>query len=161
MNINNGVVLSFLAYTSYSIMDLVNKFFFANVEISAMNYMFWINIIMLFIIIVFHVSVNRANSLSILKLKHPQAILIRSILGAINVFASLVAISYLPFHIYYSIVFTEPIIVMLFSILFRLERPRSIQILVTMICVLGLSITLELHHSTVLQYYRYYCSLYG
>lgn len=141
--VSTGILLSFISYSCFAFMDVVNKFLFASVSISFFSYMFWLDlaiIITLFIIGFFKSSV----SLDILRTRKPAGIFLRSLFSVGNTLCSLVAISHLPFHVFYSLTFMQPIIATLLSLVLFIEKPNFKKIGLIIFGFFGVMISIEL-----------------
>lgn len=141
--LNIGILLSFISYSCFAFMDVVNKFLFSSVTISFFSYMFWLDLAIL--ITLFTIGFFKSSlSLNILKTKKPMGVFIRSFFSVGNTLCSLVAISNLPFHIFYSLTFMQPIIATLLSIVLFIEKPNFKKIGLIILGFLGVIISIEL-----------------
>lgn len=141
--INLGILLSFISYSCFAFMDVVNKFLFSSVNISFFSYMFWLDLAIL--ITLFTIGFFRTSlSSNIFKTKKPMGIFVRSLFSVGNTLCSLVAISNLPFHIFYSLTFMQPILTTLLSIILLIEKPNFKKIGLIIFGFLGVIISIEI-----------------
>ncbi|MDR2007777.1 MAG: DMT family transporter [Alphaproteobacteria bacterium] len=138
-----GILLSFLAYSSFAFMDTVNKFLFSSIDISFFSYMFWLDSAILTALIIIGLFTSRL-SLSIFKTKKAFWVFVRSLLSVGNTLCSLIAISHLPFHIFYSLAFMQPIIATLLSIFLFIERPNLRKIVLIILGFIGVLISIQI-----------------
>ena len=141
--LNIGILLSFISYSCFAFMDVVNKFLFSSVNISFFSYMFWLDLAIL--ITLFAIGFFKSSlSLTIFKTKKPIGVFFRSLFSLGNTLCSLVAISHLPFHIFYSLTFMQPIIATLLSIVLFIEKPNFKKISLILFGFIGVMISIEL-----------------
>ncbi|MCL2567661.1 MAG: DMT family transporter [Alphaproteobacteria bacterium] len=141
--LQKGIFLSFLAYTSFAFMDVVNKFLFSSIDISFFSYMFWLDSAILAALIIIGLFTSKL-SLAIFKTKNWQWVFVRSIFSVGNTLCSLVAISHLPFHIFYSLAFMQPIIATLLSIILFIEKPNLKKIALIIFGFIGVMISIQI-----------------
>lgn len=139
---SNGFILSFIAYLSFSFMDVINKFLFATVNIDFFSYMLWLDLAIIFALVMFGVA-NHNFSLQFFKTNNYKPILLRSIISVGNTLCSLVAISHLPFHLFYILAFMQPIIASFLSIIFKMESLKIRKILLIIFGFLGVLISIK------------------
>jgi S-adenosylmethionine uptake transporter len=137
-----GIILSFFAYTSFAFMDVVNKFLFSTQNIPFFSYMLWLDLAIIFCLL-FYVVITKQLSILFFKSKYPISLFIRSSLSVLNTLFSLIAISYLPFHLFYALAFLQPIIASLFAIFLFLEKPKLFNISCIISGFIGILIALE------------------
>ncbi len=140
---NMGVLLSFFSYSCFAFMDVVNKFLFSSVNISFFSYMFWLDLAILLTLLTIGFF-KSSLSLRLFKTKKIMGVFIRSLFSVGNTLCSLVAISNLPFHIFYSLTFMQPIIATLLSIVLFIEKPNFKKIAFIIFGFIGVIISIEL-----------------
>lgn len=146
-NLYNGVFFSFLSFSMFAFMDVTNKFIFSKQYLPFFSYALLLDIgIISFLILI--ILFWFKFSLSMFKTKNAWALLGRSILSVANTLFSLLAISYLPLHIFYALVFTQPMISSICSIIFRIEKMNLTKILFIILGFIGVIITIELWQGT-------------
>ncbi len=142
MIIKNSMLLSLLAYTSFAMMDVINKFLFSSYQIGFFQYMLLLDLsIIVFIFFIGFLSFNK--TLKFLYPKNKQGIAIRSLISVINTLCSLIAISYLPFHLFYTLAFLQPIFAVVFASMFNLEKLNFKKILIISLGFSGGLISIE------------------
>ncbi|MDR0484094.1 MAG: DMT family transporter [Alphaproteobacteria bacterium] len=141
--LHKGIFLSFISYTCFAFMDVVNKFLFSSVEISFFSYMFWLDSAILITLLIIGLFTSKL-SLDIFKTKHTFWVFVRSLLSVGNTLCSLVAISHLPFHIFYSLAFMQPIIATLLSIVLFIEKANFKKIALILSGFIGVIISIQL-----------------
>jgi len=140
---SNGFILSFIAYLSFSFMDVINKFIFATVSIDFFSYMLWLDLAIIFALIMFGIA-NHNFSLQFFKTNNYKPILLRSVISVGNTLCSLVAISHLPFHLFYILAFMQPIIASCLSIIFNMERLKMGKILLIILGFVGVLVSIKI-----------------
>ncbi len=138
-----AILLSFLSYTCFAFMDLINKFLFSYINIPFFSYMFWLDLAILICLIPLGIFTSNF-SLAFLKTTNAIPVFIRSIFSLLNTICSLIAISHLPFHIFYSLAFIQPIITTFLSIIFFMEKPNITKIILIVLGFLGVLISIEI-----------------
>ena len=147
MILKSPIVLSFLAYSSFAMMDVINKFLFSSYMVGFFQYMLLLDLaIILFIFMIGFLSFKQ--SFKFLYPKNIKGITIRSVISVINTLCSLVAISYLPFHLFYTLAFLQPIFVVIFASMFGLEKLNFKKILIIILGFSGILISIEFWHQS-------------
>ena len=142
INIFSPSWLAFFGFTVFSLMDVVNKFFFATTQISFFNYVLWLDFAILFSVLSF-VFISQGLSMDFLKTQNKKAILIRSLLSVLNTFASLLAISHLPLHMFYALAFMQPIFATIFAFIFMIQKINLKKIILIFLAFLGMTLAVE------------------
>ena len=136
------LTLSFLAYSSFSFMDVINKFLFSQYAVGFFEYMLLLDLAIIFFIIMIGYYSSK-KSFRFLYTKNIKGITIRSIVSVINTLCSLVAISTLPFHLFYSLIFLQPFFATILAVIFALEKINFKKILLVILGFCGILISIE------------------
>jgi drug/metabolite transporter (DMT)-like permease len=137
------ILLSFFAYTSFAFMDVINKFIFSNYSfLSFFQYMLLLDLAIIIFLILYGMKLYKLD-LSFFIAKEKKGILIRSCLSVINTLCSLLTIYYLPLHMFYALVFLQPICAVAFSVLFGLEKINKYKISFILLAFVGIMISIE------------------
>ncbi|MFL1780891.1 DMT family transporter [Candidatus Hepatincolaceae symbiont of Richtersius coronifer] len=139
----NPIILAFMAFAAFAFADVINRFLFIIINIEFFNYVLWLDLAILICLIIFGFF-GTGFKFRFLKTNNYKYIVIRSALSVLNTFCSLLAVSYLPLHIFYILAFTQPLFAALFAIIFRLEKIKIRKILLIILGLLGMGITLEI-----------------
>jgi len=147
MTFKSPILLSFLAYSSFAMMDVINKFLFSSYMVGFFQYMLLLDLAIIFFIFMIG-FLSFKQSFKFLYPKNIKGIAIRSVISVINTLCSLVAISYLPFHLFYTLAFLQPIFVVIFASIFGLETLNFKKILIIALGFSGILISIEFWHQS-------------
>lgn len=121
MNSNHslGVLLGISSTFLYSIMDASIKFASLNYEFDFVSFYFQSTVLIALFLLIFGFFKLKTE---LFKIKRPFIVLIRSITTFLNFYLVFYVLRFLPLDIYYSIIFTAPIIASILAVFFLGEK---------------------------------------
>ncbi|MDR0484092.1 MAG: DMT family transporter [Alphaproteobacteria bacterium] len=114
-----GISLGLLSTFFYSIMDATIKYASIHHKIDFVVFYFYISTLIVIFILIIGLYKFKTDLFIV---KNPLAVLIRGFITFINFFLVFYILKYLPLDIYYSIVFTAPLIASIMAVFFLKEK---------------------------------------
>lgn len=133
-----GIVLALASTLLYSLMDVIVKYTLTYTNISYSVFYFQVNLLIFLTISIFGFAYIKKNLFAINA--HPLIILIRGSVSFINFFCAFYILKLLKLDIYYSIIFTSPLIATVLATIFLKEKLQIVTVISIAFGMLGVVI---------------------
>ncbi|MFL1781149.1 DMT family transporter [Candidatus Hepatincolaceae symbiont of Richtersius coronifer] len=134
-----GVLLGFISCFFYALLDLFAKFALSNQGISFFSFYFYINLIAALILLSYIIFKYFRHKVNVLRFKSPFVFLM-IILSMISFSSAFISLSKIPLDIYYSIIFTTPVLSTTFGVLFLKEELNHKKVIAIALGFIGIAL---------------------
>ncbi|MFL1780892.1 DMT family transporter [Candidatus Hepatincolaceae symbiont of Richtersius coronifer] len=139
-NNRKGFLLGFAGFFALSVTDTTNRFTLSNDLIAFPTYFACVQIMILILLAAF--GTLRYKS-TFFKVNDKKMVFCRSFILSLNILCGMLAVSYLSLDLFYSIVFTMPLLATVLGAIFLKEKIRPLQIISLVLGLIGILIIIQ------------------